>query len=283
MKFGLTLPNAGVGGDARTLAEFARVAEAAGWDGVFLEDYITHHSGKKALTYDPWVALAAMAMSTERVLLGTTVTPLPRRRPWKLAREAATLDHLSNGRFILGVGLGDTNDVGFAEVGEETDNRKRAQMVDEALDILAGLWSGEPFSYSGEYYHISEVTFLPTPVQRPRIPIWVGGNWPLMGPIRRAARWDGFCGGKVNDGKNWLFTPDELREVKAFFEAQRATDAPFDIAIGGAERGPDAEQERATIKALAEAGATWWMEYVTPTLGDAEAMRKHIESGPLRF
>lgn len=283
MRYSLVLPNAGICGDARTAAEIAHLAEEAGWDGIFLEDYIVHHSAHTAPTYDPWIALAAMALRTKRILLGTTVTPLSRRRPWKLARETVTLDHLSNGRLILGVGLGDTNDPGFDQVGEVVDARKRAQMLDEALDVLVGLWSGQPFSYHGEHYHIQDVTFLPTPIQTPRIPIWVGGNWPHKGPMERAARFDGFCGGKVNDGTNWLVSPEELQSLKACIELQRTTSAPFDIVLGGAERGPDPEQERAAIKLLAEAGATWWMEYVTPSLGGLDAMRAHIKGGPLHI
>ncbi len=139
MRYGLELPNAGVGGDARTLGDLAQLAEAAGWDGIFLEDYLVWQGQAGVPTYDPWVALAAMAMRTQRIRLGTMVTPLSRRRPWKLAREAATLDHLSNGRLILGVGLGDIADQGFSNVGETTDLRQRARVVDEALEILAGL------------------------------------------------------------------------------------------------------------------------------------------------
>ncbi|MGH2516609.1 MAG: LLM class flavin-dependent oxidoreductase, partial [Ktedonobacterales bacterium] len=196
MQYGLELPNGGAWGDARVLGELARLAEEAGWDGVFLEDYIVHHTARDAETYDPWVALAAMALRTERVRLGTTVTPLSRRRPWKVARETMTLDHLSNGRLILGVGVGDVGEAGFGPVGEETDTKRRAAMLDEALEVLVGLWSGEPFSYNGQFYTIRDVTLRPRPVQRPRIPIWVGGSWPNRGPIRRAARWDGFVGGK---------------------------------------------------------------------------------------
>ncbi len=283
MHYGLEIPNAGVCGDARILADLAYLAEEAGWDGIFLEDYIVHQSAHDAPTYDPWIALAAMAVRTKHIRLGTTVTPLSRRRPWKLARETVTLDHLSGGRLILGVGLGDVNDPGFAQVGEVTDGRQRASMLDEALDILVGLWSGQSFTYRGEYYQIRDVTFLPRPVQTPRIPIWVGGNWPHKGPMRRAARFDGFCGGKVNDGTDWLLTPAELRELKASIESQRSPLTPFDIALGGAERGPEPEQERATIKALAEAGATWWMEYVTPSRGGLDAMGAHIKGGPLRI
>jgi alkanesulfonate monooxygenase SsuD/methylene tetrahydromethanopterin reductase-like flavin-dependent oxidoreductase (luciferase family) len=159
MQYALALPNGGECGDPRILADLARLAEASGWDAVFLEDYIcytndTYHSLPGAPTYDPWVALAAMALHTERVRLGTSVTPLPRRRPWKLAREAVTLDHLSHGRLILGVGSGDAREQGFSRVGEVVDARQRAEMLDEGLDILVGLWSGQPFSYTGKHYAI---------------------------------------------------------------------------------------------------------------------------------
>lgn len=167
MRYGLNLPNGGVCADARILAELAREAEEAGWDDVFLEDYIVYQGMADTPTYDPWVALAAMALSTSRIRLGTDVTPLSRRHPWKLARETVTLDHLSGGRLVLGVGLGDPNDPGITGIGETTTVRQRAAMVDEALDILVGLWSGKPFQYHGTYYDLEEVTFLPQPVQRP--------------------------------------------------------------------------------------------------------------------
>jgi alkanesulfonate monooxygenase SsuD/methylene tetrahydromethanopterin reductase-like flavin-dependent oxidoreductase (luciferase family) len=143
MRYGLCFPNGGACADARTLAELAHLAEGAGWDGVFLEDYIVWQGHQDAPTYDPWVALAAMAMQTEKIRLGTQVTPLSRRRPWKVARETVTLDHLSNGRLILGVGLGDTSiDVSFTHFAEVTDARQRSQMLDQALDVLVGLWKG---------------------------------------------------------------------------------------------------------------------------------------------
>src|SRR5919205_126195 len=165
--------NLGAVADPQTLGEMARLAEDAGWDGIFLEDYIVYQGRQDIPTYDPWVALAAMAVRTERIRLGTEVMPLARRRPWKVARECVTLDHLSNGRLILGVGLGDSGDINFTHFGEETDARRRAKMLDEALDVLVGLWSGEAFSFEGEYYHLREVKLLPTPIQKPRIPIWV--------------------------------------------------------------------------------------------------------------
>lgn len=284
MRYGLTLPNGGIAADARTLGELAHIAEESGWDGVFLEDYIVWQGHEDVPTYDPWIALAVMAARTERVRLGTTVTPLSRRRPWKVAREAVTLDHLSGGRLILGVGAGDTNDQGFSRVGETLDLKTRAAMLDEALAILAGLWSGQPFSYHGAHYQIEETTLLPAPIQTPRIPIWVGGNWPHRGVIRRAARWDGFVGGKASaEGEYLRLTPDEVRALIADIARERTTLDPVEIALGGYERDPDTERERDMIRALADAGATWWAEYVTPELGSVAAMRARIAGGPVRI
>src|SRR5258708_28466167 len=146
MQYGIELPCAGAWGDARTSAELAALAEASGWDGVFLEDYIVWQNNQAMPTYDPWITLAAMALRTQRVRLGTAVTPLTRRRPWKLAKETATLDQLSNGRMILGVGLGDAG-ASFDAFGEVTDVAQRAALLDDALAVLVGLWSGAPFSY----------------------------------------------------------------------------------------------------------------------------------------
>ncbi len=280
MQYGLSLPNGGVCGDARTLAELALLAERSGWDGVFLEDYIIWQGNQDKPTCDPWVALAAMAMRTERIRLGTEVTPLARRRPWKVARETVTLDHLSNGRMILGIGLGVSSDIEFTHFGEETDTKKRARMLDEALDVLVGLWSGKPFSYRGEFYQVSEVTLLPRPVQKPRIPIWVGGGYPLKGPMRRAARWDGSCLYKHTEDWSWQdMTPDDVRALRAFVERHRSASTPFDIALGGRRR-RNPKQDRAHIRSVAEAGATWWNEYIPPA--KLEAMRKAIQRGPLR-
>jgi alkanesulfonate monooxygenase SsuD/methylene tetrahydromethanopterin reductase-like flavin-dependent oxidoreductase (luciferase family) len=277
MRYGLNLPNGAV--DPNTLAEFAALAEQAGWDGVFLEDYIVWQGDQEVDTYDPWVLLAAMATRTRRVRLGTMVTPLARRRPWKVAREAATLDHLSRGRMILGVGVGDTvsNDVSFTHFGEEIDLRKRAAMLDEALEVLAGLWSGEPYRHMGDRYQVAEVKLVPAPYQKPRIPIWVGGGYPLPGPTRRATRWDGSC--LYRHGSHDL-TPDDIRDLTAFVLEARGTLDGYDVVVGGTPRREDWDQERAHIRALEEAGTTWWIEYVPPD--DPEAMRMCAARPPLR-
>lgn len=283
MQYGLCLPNAGPWGDARTLAELAQLAEDSGWNGVFLEDYIVWQGNQTFPTYDPWVLLAAIALQTKVIRLGTSVTPLARRRPWKLARETVTIDHLSNGRLILGVGLGDTgesvgSDVSFTHFNEIKNAKARAHMLDEALDVLTGLWSGQPFRYDGQYYQVKEVTLLPRPIQEPRIPIWVGGGFPLKGPMERAARWDGACPYKH---KTHLLTPEEIRTFRDFVQQKRGSLEGYDIAVGGSARSPDWEEEREYIRSLAEAGITWWTEYIPPDSGDVETVKVLIKRGPL--
>jgi alkanesulfonate monooxygenase SsuD/methylene tetrahydromethanopterin reductase-like flavin-dependent oxidoreductase (luciferase family) len=225
------------------LSELAVVAEDAGWDGVFLEDYLVYQNRQDIPTYDPWIALAAMALRTRHIRLGTEVTPLARRRPWKLARESVTLDHLSGRRLQLCVGLGVATDVDFAHFGEDQDNRRRAARLDEALNVLVGLWSAMPFSYTGQHFEIRETTFLPAPVQQPRIPIWVGGGYPNRGPLERAVRWDGAClyhaaapGSSQDAGR---LDAGEVRGLKNFVESRRADPIGFDIVVGARTRSPD--------------------------------------------
>jgi len=277
MKYGLVLPLSGIDGEIERLVEYAHIAEEEGWEGVFLEDYIVYW-GAQGLTYDPWLALTAIALRTRRVYLGTTVTPLPSRLPWKTAREAITLDHLSRGRLILGFGLGDAQDGYFGEVA---NLKQRAEMLNEGLDILAGLMSGQPFSYQGKHYEVKEITFRPEPLQRPRIPIWLGGFWPRKAPALRAARWDGFCPAKVPDqhGDGYI-KPDDIRAIKSFIEEHHPGSAPFDLAAGGNSPGDDPAKARAHVEPYIEAGATWWIEFVLPDPGEAEQALARIKQGP---
>jgi alkanesulfonate monooxygenase SsuD/methylene tetrahydromethanopterin reductase-like flavin-dependent oxidoreductase (luciferase family) len=259
MRFGITLPPFADFSDPRALAELAHEAETAGWDGFFIWDHIffdpTFHP-----VADPWVALAAVALNTQHLRIGTMITPIARRRPWKLARETVSLDLLSNGRLILGVGLGDPVQWDFGFFGEVTDPKTRARRLEEGLDILTGLWSGRPFSYQGDQYTVKEVTFRPTPLQSPRIPIWVGGWWPNKLPLRRAARWDGVCPAKWGGS----ITPDEWLELLAYIQRHRTATAPFEAVHLGATPGEDAIQAAELVESYAKAGVTWWLESVDP-------------------
>lgn len=281
MRYGLTLPITGLDGSLSQLVDLAQLAEDAGWDGVFLEDYIIYWAGDQHSVYDPWLTLAAMAMRTTRIRLGITVTPLARRRPWKVAREAISLDHLSNGRLILGVGLGDSHDKSFTHFsGEVVDPRLRAEMLDESLDILAGLWTGQPFSYTGKHYQVREMTFLPAPVQRPRIPLWVGGFWPRTRPALRAARWDGFCAAKVGpDGKYVRVTPEDVPAMRVFFAQHRTATTPFEIITEGSTPGDDLPRAREQVRPFVQAGLSWWIESLPDGV---EAMRGRVRQGPPR-
>ncbi|HEX5837684.1 MAG TPA: LLM class flavin-dependent oxidoreductase [Anaerolineales bacterium] len=259
MRFGITLPAFADFSDPRALAKLAHEAESVGWDGFFIWDHIffdpTFHP-----VADTWVALAAVALHTEHLRIGTMITPVARRRPWKLARETVSVDQLSNGRLTLGVGLGDPVQWDFGFFEEETDARARARRLDAGLDVLTGLWTGEPFSYAGEQYNVKEVTFRPTPVQSPRIPIWVGGWWPNKPPLRRAARWDGVCPGKWGG----TITPDEWRELLAYIQKYRTAKTPFDAVHSSVTPGEDLAKAAEQVKPYADAGVTWWVEPVDP-------------------
>ncbi len=282
MKYAIgVVPGGEIG--VRDLANLAHLAEDVGWNGFFIEDYITHWLALDAPTLDPWISLAAVAMNTNVIRIGLTVTPLSRRRPWKVAREAATLDHLSNGRLVLGVGLGGAHDeMNFDRFGEVVDLKQRAEMLDEALEIIAGLWSGEWFHYQGKHFQVGEVRFLPTPVQKPRIPIWVGGGYPNKGPLRRAARWDGSCLYKESRGQGWQdMQPEDVRALKTSVAQHKGAEAAYDICVGGRARRANWEQDRAHIRRVAEAGATWWMEYIEPT--SLENTQHAVLNGPLKI
>ncbi len=268
MRFGLSLPNFGPYADARLLAALAHEAETAGWDGFFLWDHVLF--GDMPLV-DPWVALSAVALATERMRLGPLVTPLPRRRPVKLAREAVSLDHLSNGRLVLGVGSGLLS-WELEDLGEEGDLRTRAAMLDEGLEVLTGVWSGRPFSHKGRHYTVHAMlpgasepaAFLPVPVQSPRIPIWLAGTWPHKAPFRRAARWDGIAPMKAGQGLDGMLTPADLRAIVAYIGAERGSMDGFDVVIAGATSGTDGSADAAIVASYAAAGATWWLENINP-------------------
>jgi alkanesulfonate monooxygenase SsuD/methylene tetrahydromethanopterin reductase-like flavin-dependent oxidoreductase (luciferase family) len=278
-KYAFDIPQFGAYAHPRLLAQLAHEAEDAGWDGFFLWDHI--QVGWPDAVADPWIALAAMAMATSRILLGPIVTPLYRRHPWKLARETVTLDHLSGGRVVLGVGLGD--DV-FGEIRTfdgPMDPRTRAEMMDEGLAVLLGLWSGEKFSFEGKHYTIRDAQFLPAPVQKPRIPIWVAGTWPRKPPFRRAARFDGIF--PILGDIETPLMPAQVRDLVAFIKSVRTSDARFDVIQSGTTTGENAAQDRAIVAPYEEAGATWWFESRVPWQTSVEKVRERIQMGPPRL
>jgi alkanesulfonate monooxygenase SsuD/methylene tetrahydromethanopterin reductase-like flavin-dependent oxidoreductase (luciferase family) len=289
MQYGINLPAFADFADPYALVELARDAEVAGWDGFFIWDHMVFDPSWHSML-DPWVGLAAVALATERVRIGTLLTPLPRRRPWKLARETVTLDYLSRGRVTLGVGIGDPVKWEFGFFGEETDAKTRAAMLDEGLTVLTGLWRAEPFSFAGEHYRLDEMIFKPGPIQQPRIPIWVGGYWPRKPPFRRAARWDGVCPGRAD---NQPLTPQDWRDILAFIKEHRESDAPFDAVGGGQTSGTERAQDAELVATYAVAGVTWWIEDISPwrfgldwedqwTPDYSEQMRERVRRGPPR-
>src|SRR5215216_25313 len=289
MRFGISIPAFADFSDPRVLAELAHEAESAGWDGFFLWDAIFFDQTFHPIA-DPWVSLAAVALNTQQMRIGTLVTPIARRHPWKLARETVSVDRLSNGRLTPGVGLGDPVQWDFGFFDEVTDSKIRARKIDEGLDILTGLWTGQPFSYQGNQFNVKEVTFRPTPVQSPRIPIWVGGWWPNKPPLRRAARWDGVC--PIKGGGS--ITPEEWRELLEYIQSHRNSSAPFDAVHSGATPGDDPGKAAELIQPYADAGVTWWIEpidpwrfgwsYEVPWAPEATVLiRERVRQGPPRL
>jgi alkanesulfonate monooxygenase SsuD/methylene tetrahydromethanopterin reductase-like flavin-dependent oxidoreductase (luciferase family) len=262
VKFGFALPK----GDARMAAETAAIAESAGWDGFFVWEPVWG--------VDAWICLAAAAMRTERIKLGTMLTPISRMRPWKLASEAATLDNLSGGRVILAVGLGAV-DTGFAEFGEVTDRRARAELLDEGLAIVTGLWAGQPFSFEGKHYTVRPTSFMlpDPPVQQPRIPIWVVGAWGRPKSMRRALAYDGLLPHTDE------VTPKLVAEMRAQADAERGPSAGhFDIVIED-ETPADRAAAAAKVAPYADAGATWWLDSYWE-LGSHGEVLGRVEAGP---
>jgi len=235
--------------DPQTVAELAGRAEDLDWDGFFLWDHIVYRPPVQAVA-DPWIVLAAIACRTERLRIGPLVTPLARRRVQKLARETVTLDRLSGGRLTLGVGLGGDRNGEFSSFGDPTEPRERARLLDSGLERLSELWAGE---------------FEPSPIQRPRIPVWVAGRWPNRRPLRRAVQWDGFFPIDLTSPDDLAVFAAEIRELRA------GRTEPFDLV---AEIPPGADP-----KPWETAGATWVLTSIDspPRLKEVRAA---IDAGP---
>jgi alkanesulfonate monooxygenase SsuD/methylene tetrahydromethanopterin reductase-like flavin-dependent oxidoreductase (luciferase family) len=280
------------GTEPNLAVELAGLAEASGWDAFFVWEGIW--------ATDPWATLAAAAMVTDRIRLGTMLTPVPRRRPWELAGQTMTVDRLSNGRVILSVGLGvpDYVEQRFWIFEDDPGRRVRAELLDEGLELMQHLWRGEPFEYEGRHYHAerTESMLPPSIVQHPRIPTWVVGVWPRMRSMRRVARYDGWIPNYAPpqaDGidpvvQQRTYTPDIAAQAIAWIREERDRiglgDRPFDIIQEGTTGGVDPEADAAVVRPWADAGATWWLEsdWQVPATEVAEYARARVKAGPPR-
>jgi len=288
MRYSVNVPNFGEFAAPDVFADVARRVEEAGWDALLVWDHVVEQKDLRREIADPWILLTAAALATRRIRLGTAITPVARRRPAKLAREVATLDRLTGGRMVLGAGLGAPVIDEYASFGDTTDTRVLAERLDESLHALDLLWSAESVTYRGNQITLDDVVFLPAPVQRPRVPIWVGGFWPNKAPMRRAARWDGAIPAMAGVEVARPPQVNEVRELVLFLRRCRAenglADKSFDIVIGGmSPTGPAAGHD--VIGPLADLGVTWWDERMPwgDDLERTEPILRRIEHGPPRI
>lgn len=282
MRYAINVPNFGEYADPETFVGIARDAEAAGWDALFVWDHILIDPDWNVPIADPWILLAAAATVTERIRLGPMVTPLPRRRPWVVARQTVTLDHLSGGRLTMGVGLGAPPEAEFSAFGEEPDTAVRAAQLDEGLAVLTGLWSGEAFSFRGTHYRLEPMRFAPRPCQAPTIPVWVAGYWPHRAAFRRAARWQGvFPASRVTEETG---APMPLDELAAVLDVIRAARGPagldgFDVMVTGGTPS-DTSEALEIVAPYRDAGVTWWSEGLNGWRGPLPEMMDRLRAGP---
>jgi alkanesulfonate monooxygenase SsuD/methylene tetrahydromethanopterin reductase-like flavin-dependent oxidoreductase (luciferase family) len=246
----LSIPNMA---EPSKLVELGVRVEEAGWDGVFLWDHVHGSAEQPMPVADPWTVLGALAVRTERVRLGTSITPVARRRPQELARQVVTLDRLSGGRAVLGVGLGEPPEE-YTSYGEKADPKDLAERLDEGLEVLAGLWTGEPFEHHGRHHTVEGAQYLPVAVQQPRVPVWTSCVVQNRATLGRAARWDGVILAAIGEGGSIDDVPvDRVETAVATIAAERAPDAgPIDVAVTFSSR-PDEDR----LAAYCEAGATW--------------------------
>jgi alkanesulfonate monooxygenase SsuD/methylene tetrahydromethanopterin reductase-like flavin-dependent oxidoreductase (luciferase family) len=268
------------GSEPADLIELGVAAERAGFDGYFLWDHIVFsNTGDGPPIVDPWVVLSVVAARTSRIRIGTVITPLPRRRPWQLAKTTTTLDRLSGGRVVLGVGIGSPAYGDFGIFHEPSGDRERAALLDEGLDVLAGLWSGAPFSYSGAHFTVDTVRFTPAPVQRPRIPVWVAGVLPARRPIARAARGDGMVPIRFDAAGLVRPSPADIAAVTGQIAELRGSADGYDMVVW-AEVASDPAAVPPLVREYGQAGATWWIETAKPEPGWWEGVQARVAAGP---
>jgi alkanesulfonate monooxygenase SsuD/methylene tetrahydromethanopterin reductase-like flavin-dependent oxidoreductase (luciferase family) len=276
MRFGLFVPAFAEFADPRRVAELARSAEEAGWEGFYLWDHVLGRGGMGVA--DSWVTLAAVATATERVRIGTLVTPVSRRRPWVLARQVTTLDHLSGGRVVLGVGLGTDAWGELSAFGEVVDDRARARLLDESLDVLRRLLGGDAVRHRGERLSVSSEPFTPRPVQDP-LPIWAACVLPSRKPLIRAARLEGCFPLFPVEGPPGPPTPDEVTDVRQELERHGAR-PDIDLVVRFALSLQEAAALRRRLAELETAGVTWVLEGFAPGQPPAPVVEEIVRRGP---
>ena len=278
MRFGLNVGNFGWAGDVEVLLEIAVAAEESGWDGFFLWDHV-NMPGVGGRHADPWIALGVIASRTRTLQLGPMITPLPRRRPAKLAQEILTLDALSGGRFILGVGNGTGEASEYEDLGEEADLRVRAEMLDEGLDVLQGLLSDEHVSVEGRHFRTHTKGFGP-PASGREIPIWVAATWPNKRPLRRALRFDGIA--PVLHPNSRPLQPEHMREIASLVANERESTRPFDLVVTAIGVPEEMGEARKHAAAFEDAGATWYHAVCYPLMDTKDEFLERVRRGPPR-
>ena len=276
MKHGIFLPPFADFASPRRVADLAATAERAGWDGFFLWDHMFAEPGMAVA--DAWTTLAAIAMATTRIRLGPMVTPLSRRRPWVLARQIATLDQLSAGRLVAGVGLGDDGWREFSAFGEETSPRVRGELLDESLAILQQLLTGNGVVHHGGHFDVDAGPMLPTPVQDP-LPIWAAVRWPNRRPLARAARLQG-CFPIFPESGNRP-APPPVADLTALRAELTRLGAPrsLDVVVRCSLHRLEAAARADVVTELGEAGATWVLEGFDVGQAAAE-VTEFVAAGP---
>jgi probable F420-dependent oxidoreductase len=270
MRYGIDVAIIGELADPGRVVEIAQAAEAAGWEAMFVWDHLAFAWGVASV--DPWVVLAAAAQATTRLRLGTAVTPLPRRRPVVVANTVATLDRLSNGRLVFGAGLGGVP-AEYSAFGESEDVQQRGARLDEALTVVTALWSGQVVTHTGTYYSVQSIELAPLPVQRPRVPVWIGGN--SRAALRRAARWDGWVGAGDDEQGQMTRSPEQLAGDINYLSECRGAAGAYDVALTGVSSPGDG-----VPGAYAEAGVTWWLEHIHGRRGTIPELLARVSAGP---
>ena len=273
MRLGLFLPPFGELSDPRRVAELAASAEEAGWSGFFLWDHML--AGPGVPVADAWTTMAAVAAATRAIKFGAMVTPLARRRPWTLARQIAALDLLSGGRLVVGVGLGDDGWKEFSAFGEAAAPRERGLMLDESLEVLRRLLSGQDVAFDGQRLAVHTTPFVPRPVQDP-VPVWVACRWPRRAPLGRAARMEGCF--PIFAGSPDVPAAADVSAVRAEL-SQRGVPARYDLVIRCVLRGLGPAARSGALAALEASGVTWVLEGFDPGVPAAE-IESAVARGP---